>query len=199
MMSRRSTGAPVVVTCAFGTCSLAAVCSMNFAALPSTSIEEFPGSRTMVMAVRSLGKNEWRAFRIFPWLSYRRNFTHSGLVMLRSADGMAVTRASVAVESCVRAVALAVSPALVAELSAASRALPPMLSRMLPSPAVTRLFENSRADNGVMTPRMRPLFSRVPPNCWSCICPAALKSSSTLWPSFMWMTVSIAWPPKRSW
>ena len=64
----------------------------------------------------------------------------------------------------------------------------------------TRLFESTSASTGVMTPRMsRLLAASFLPTACSLARFVSFRSSSTVWPLSIVMTVSIASPPKSFW
>ena len=67
-MSLSSTAAPVVTVVALSKWSFAASRCTSTDALPSFSMDAFPGSRVTICAVWSLTKTERRAFRTSPSL-----------------------------------------------------------------------------------------------------------------------------------
>ncbi len=83
---------------------------------------------------------------------------------------------------------------------AASSASPAMLDAGFPSSLDTNASENSRIASGVMTPWTLPPSISVSWNCSNCArLSGSVKSSSTVCPSSIETTVSIACPPKSSW
>ena len=74
-----------------------------------------------------------------------------------------------------------------------------MLVVGLPSGLETSEFENCTIVSGVTMLSTLPLRASASWKRVNCAGPVPVKSSSTLWPGFIVMTVSIAWPPNSRW
>ena len=112
------------------------------------------------------------------------------------AGGMAPARVSVVDASASRlAWSFAGARAWVARVI-----FPAMLSVRLPLLLATRLSDSCIASTGVITPRIDAVLdASVVPIALSFLRLAGWKSSTTVWPGSIVMTVSIASPPNRSW
>ena len=74
-----------------------------------------------------------------------------------------------------------------------------MLVVGLPFGLDTSESSNCRIVSGVTTPLTWPVFVRASWKRVNWARPLASKSSSTVWPGAIVMTVNIAWPPNSRW
>lgn len=75
----------------------------------------------------------------------------------------------------------------------------PVVTSQPSTGGTTRSLEKTIAESGSITPSTFSTWRIRSPTSWKVAIPSSLKSSSTVWPSSMVMTLSIAWPPKSAW
>lgn len=80
-----------------------------------------------------------------------------------------------------------------------SRILPATLCVGSPVGLLTSAWLNSSAVSGLTTASALPLRSISRATRRICAMPSGVKSSATVWPGFIEMSVSIACPPNRPW